>query len=107
LREVVGRWNDEADLAARAAKLRTDLALEALLVTRSEEGMTLSPPGARRRSRAGPRGVRRVRRRRHVIATLAVALAAGASLADAVRIANEAAGVVVGKLGTAVSIRRN
>ena len=37
-----------------------------------------------------------------MIATLAVSLAAGASLPDAVRIANEAAGVVVGKLGTAV-----
>ena len=37
-----------------------------------------------------------------VIATLGVVLAAGASLPDAVRIANEAAGVVVGKLGTAV-----
>ena len=37
-----------------------------------------------------------------VIATLGVLMAAGASLADAVRIANEAAGVVVGKLGTAV-----
>ena len=37
-----------------------------------------------------------------VIATLGVLMAAGAPLADAVRIANVAAGVVVGKLGTAV-----
>ena len=37
-----------------------------------------------------------------VIATLGVLMGAGAPLADAVRIANEAAGVVVGKLGTAV-----
>src|SRR5204862_7025044 len=41
LREVIGRWRDERDLARRAAKLRRELALEALLVTRSEEGMTL------------------------------------------------------------------
>ena len=41
LREVVGRWKSEADLESRAQKLRQDLRLEALLLTRSEEGMTL------------------------------------------------------------------
>jgi len=103
LREVVGRWNDEADLAARAAKLRTDLALEALLVTRSEEGMTLFTARGAETIPAQAREVYDVSGAGDtVIATLAVALAAGASLADAVRIANEAAGVVVGKLGTAV-----
>jgi bifunctional ADP-heptose synthase (sugar kinase/adenylyltransferase) len=40
-----------------------------------------------------------------VIATLAVMLASGANLSDAVRIANHAAGVVVGKLGTAMVSR--
>ena len=41
LREVVGRWTSEADLAARVEKLRGELGLDAMLVTRSEEGMTL------------------------------------------------------------------
>ncbi|MFM6921840.1 MAG: PfkB family carbohydrate kinase, partial [Polynucleobacter victoriensis] len=41
LRQVVGRWKDEADLTARAQALREQLKLEALLLTRSEEGMSL------------------------------------------------------------------
>src|SRR5207244_10881319 len=41
LREVVGRWRDEADLEQRAQKLRVELNLQALLLTRSEEGMSL------------------------------------------------------------------
>ena len=103
LREVVGRWKDEADLAVRAERLRSDLALEALLVTRSEEGMTLFTAQGAQTFPALAREVFDVSGAGDtVIATLGVALAAGASLPDAVRIANEAAGVVVGKLGTAV-----
>ena len=103
LREVVGRWKDEADLAERAAKLRADLDLEALLVTRSEEGMTLFTAEGAQTIPAQAREVYDVSGAGDtVIATLAVAIAAGATLPDAVRIANEAAGVVVGKLGTAV-----
>jgi len=103
LREVVGRWKDEADLAARAGKLRADLDLEALLVTRSEEGMTLFTAQGAQTIPAQAREVYDVSGAGDtVIATLAVAIAAGATLPDAVRIANEAAGVVVGKLGTAV-----
>jgi rfaE bifunctional protein kinase chain/domain len=103
LREVVGRWKDEADLTARAQKLRADLALEALLVTRSEEGMTLFSAQGVETIPAQAREVYDVSGAGDtVIATLGVMLAAGASLADAVRVANEAAGIVVGKLGTAV-----
>ncbi len=40
-REVVGTWKNEADFVARAQKLREELEVGALLVTRSEEGMTL------------------------------------------------------------------
>ena len=40
-RQVAGRWRDEADLERRAQALRRDLELGALLVTRSEEGMSL------------------------------------------------------------------
>jgi len=103
LREVVGRWKDEADLAARAGKLRADLDLEALLVTRSEEGMTLFTAQGAQTIPAQAREVYDVSGAGDtVIATLGVMLAAGASLPDAVGVANEAAGVVVGKLGTAV-----
>jgi len=103
LREVIGRWKDEADLTARAQKLRADLALEALLVTRSEEGMTLFTAEGAQTIPAQAREVYDVSGAGDtVIATLGVMLAAGASLPDAVGVANEAAGVVVGKLGTAV-----
>ena len=102
LREVVGRWRDEADLTARAQDLREQLRIDALLLTRSEEGMTLftadgawSIPAVAREvfdvSGAGDT----------VIAVLAVMLAAGMPLRDAVSAANRAGGIVVGKLGTA------
>ena len=102
-RQVAGRWRDEADLTARAEALRRDLALDALLVTRSEEGMSLYTGGGALTIPAQAREVYDVSGAGDtVIATLGVLLAAGAPLPDAVRIANEAAGVVVGKLGTAV-----
>lgn len=101
-REVAGSWKDEADLNARAEKLRTGLGLDALLVTRSEDGMSLfrekdilhEPTQSREVFDVSGAGDT-------VIATLAVMLAAGAELPDAMHIANRAAGIVVGKLGTA------
>ncbi len=103
LREVVGRWKDEADLAHRAERLRAELGLEALLVTRSEEGMTLFRSGSVMHDPARAREVFDVSGAGDtVIATLAVMLAAGMEMMEAVRVANHAAGIVVGKLGTAV-----
>jgi D-glycero-beta-D-manno-heptose-7-phosphate kinase len=105
LKEVVGRWPSEEALEAKARKLRGDLGLEALLVTRSEEGMTLfadethhQPALAREVFDVSGAGDT-------VIATLAVMIAAGADWAEAIRVANIAAGIVVGKLGTAVVSR--
>ncbi len=104
LRAVVGRWHDEADLTRRAQALRNELALEALLVTRSEEGMTLYSDAGVLTVPAQAREVFDVSGAGDtVIAVLGTLLAAGAPLADAVRIANHAASVVVGKLGTAVA----
>jgi rfaE bifunctional protein kinase chain/domain len=104
LREVVGAWKDEADLAARAERLREDLQLGALLVTRSEQGMTLFQPGAVMHVPALAREVYDVSGAGDtVIAAIAVMLAAGVALPEAVKVANRAAGVVVGKLGTAVA----
>jgi rfaE bifunctional protein kinase chain/domain len=51
LRAVVGRWHDDSELAYKAEALRSDLGLEALLVTRSEEGMSLFHAAGRSMSR--------------------------------------------------------
>lgn len=105
-REVAGRWKNEDELRAKAEKLRRDLDLDALLVTRSEEGMTLFRAGSVLHEPTQAREVYDVSGAGDtVIGTLALMLAAGFSLEDAVHIANRAAGIVVGKLGTAVVTR--
>ncbi|MFC4158834.1 D-glycero-beta-D-manno-heptose-7-phosphate kinase [Chitinimonas lacunae] len=104
LRQVVGRWADEAELERKAQTLRGELGLSALLVTRSEEGMSLYrdsgvfhvPTVAREVFDVSGAGDT-------VIATLAAMLAAGQPLEFATDWANRAAGIVVGKLGTAVA----
>lgn len=102
LRQVVGRWRDESDLAQRALRLRQELDLDALLVTRSEEGMTLFRADGVTHEATRAREVFDVSGAGDtVIATLAVMLASGADLVTAMRISNHAAGIVVGKLGTA------
>jgi rfaE bifunctional protein kinase chain/domain len=106
LREVVGRWTDEKDLRARAQALRAKLGLEALLLTRGEEGMTLYTQRSPLAIKAEAREVFDVTGAGDtVISALAVMLGAGASLENAVRAANRAAGIVVGKLGTATVSR--
>jgi rfaE bifunctional protein kinase chain/domain len=105
-REVAGNWKTEEDLADRAEKLRAELQLDALLVTRSEEGMSLYRHGQVLHEPAQTREVFDVSGAGDtVIATMAVMLASGAEIGDAMRIANRAAGIVVGKLGTAVVSR--
>ena len=54
-REVAGTWKNEADLTARAQRLRRELGVKAVLVTRSEEGMTLYQAGERLHWRFGTR----------------------------------------------------
>jgi rfaE bifunctional protein kinase chain/domain len=106
LREVIGRWTSEADLAARAEKLRSELALDALLVTRSEEGMSLFRAGGAFHEPARALEVYDVSGAGDtVIATLAAMLAVSSAWEDAVHVANLAGGIVVGKLGTAVVTR--
>ncbi len=103
LQQVIGSWHDEAELTAKVAQLCRELHLSALLLTRSEEGMSLfTEEGAwhiptRAREVYDVSGAGDT-----VVATLGVFLAAGASLREAVYFANEAAGIVVGKFGTAV-----
>jgi len=104
--DVAGSWSSEDELNSKAEKLRNELQLEALLVTRSEEGMSLFRSGSVLHEPTQAREVFDVSGAGDtVIATLAVMLASGAELGDAVRIANRAAGIVVGKLGTAVVSR--
>ena len=105
-REVAGTWKSENELAVKAEKLRTELQLEALLLTRSEEGMSLYRANEVLHEPTQTREVFDVSGAGDtVIATIAVMLASGADLPTAVRIANRAAGIVVGKLGTAVVSR--
>ncbi|MDB5860059.1 MAG: ADP-heptose synthase-like protein [Ramlibacter sp.] len=102
LQDVVGRWSSEEELRAKAQNLRASLDLGALLVTRSEEGMTLYDAQGDFTVKAQAREVFDVTGAGDtVIATLAAMAAAGLSLRDAVPIANKAGGIVVGKFGTA------
>ncbi|MGB3288046.1 MAG: D-glycero-beta-D-manno-heptose-7-phosphate kinase [Burkholderiaceae bacterium] len=103
MQEAVGRWKDEDDLERRAQALRTELGLEALLVTRSEQGMTLFTAEGRKHTDAHAHEVFDVSGAGDtVLAALAVTRAAGLPWFDAVSWANRAGGVVVGKLGTSV-----
>ena len=102
LEHVIGPWNSETELRTKTHNLRSALNLQALLVTRSEEGMTLFDVQGELHVPTVAREVFDVTGAGDtVIATLATMAAAGLSLRDAVLIANRAAGIVVGKFGTA------
>ena len=102
LRQVVGAWKSEADLLERAQNLRAELDLQYLLLTRSEEGMTLFSDEGAMTVPAQAREVFDVSGAGDtVIAVLATLVAAGVPIPDAVATANRAGGIVVGKLGTA------
>jgi len=102
-REVAGRWSDQADFERRAQKLRAELDLAALIVTRSEEGMSLFTATESHHEPTRAREVFDVSGAGDtVIGVLALMVASGADLHAAMRVANHAAGIVVGKLGTAV-----
>ena len=102
LEQVVGTWSTETELHSKAHNLRTSLNLQALLLTRSEAGMTLFDEQGQLHIPAVAREVFDVTGAGDtVIATLAALTAAGMSLRDAVPIANQAGGIVVGKFGTA------
>ncbi|MBW1215127.1 D-beta-D-heptose 7-phosphate kinase/D-beta-D-heptose 1-phosphate adenosyltransferase [Pantoea allii] len=99
---VVGKCKTENEIVERGMQLIADCDLSALLVTRSENGMTLLQPGK------APLHLPTLAQEVFdvtgagdtVIGVLAAVLAAGDSLEEACFLANAAAGVVVGKLGT-------
>ena len=102
LAQITGPWRDEAQLAAQAQAMRRELKLEALLLTRSEEGMTLFDERGASHVPAEAREVFDVTGAGDtVIATLAALVGSGLGLRDAVPWANHAASLVVGKFGTA------
>jgi len=100
---VVGSCHNDEEVAEKGAALMKKLDLQALLITRSEKGMTLL------RQQHAP--LHQATRAQEVfdvtgagdtvISVLATALAAGEGLESAVAVSNLAAGIVVGKLGTA------
>jgi rfaE bifunctional protein kinase chain/domain len=102
LSQVIGGWNSEEQLQTRAQALRESLRLDSLLLTRSEEGMSLFDAAGQTRVAAQAREVFDVTGAGDtVIAMMAAMLACGLSLREALPIANRAAGLVVGKFGTA------
>ncbi len=103
LQQAVGRWRDDDDLVVRVDALRAELEIDALLLTRSEEGMSLFSADGVTHEPARAREVFDVSGAGDtVIATFAVMLASGATREQAMHLANLAASIVVGKLGTAV-----
>ena len=106
LRRIVGSWKSEEQLLEKAQALRTELGLDALLLTRSEEGMSLYTEQQVLHVHADAREVFDVSGAGDtVIATMAAMLGAGAPLDVALATANRAGGIVVGKLGTATVTR--
>ncbi|MFL6708081.1 MAG: D-glycero-beta-D-manno-heptose-7-phosphate kinase [Massilia sp.] len=106
LKRIVGSWHSEEQLTSKAQKLRVELGLDALLLTRSEEGMSLYTADEILHMHAAAREVFDVSGAGDtVIATMAAMLGAGMPMADALIAANRAGGIVVGKLGTATVTR--
>ena len=102
LQQVIGSWRDEAELQAKVEQLRLALDLQAVLLTRSEEGMTLFDAQGSLHVSAQAREVFDVTGAGDtVIATMAALVAAGCTLRQALPFANRAGGLVVGKFGTA------
>jgi rfaE bifunctional protein kinase chain/domain len=102
LAQVIGTWGSEEQLQERAESLRKAQGLEALVLTRSEEGMSLFDAEGHVQVPAQAREVFDVTGAGDtVIATLAAMLGAGLSMREAMPIANRAGSIVVGKFGTA------
>jgi rfaE bifunctional protein kinase chain/domain len=102
LQQVIGVWQNESELQTKVQNLRESLKLQAILLTRSEEGMTLFDAQGHAHVSAQAREVFDVTGAGDtVIATMAALVAAGFSLREALPFANRAGGVVVGKFGTA------
>ena len=104
LQVAIGGWKDETELLEKAQNLRTQLKLKAVLLTRSDEGMTLfDAEGALHVCTQALEVFDVTGAGDTVIATLATLVAAGMTLRQAMPYANKAGGIVVGKFGTATA----
>ena len=102
LQHVIGHWQSEIELQTKCENLRRELELDAVLLTRAEEGMTLFDAQGHLHVQAQAREVFDVTGAGDtVIATMAAMLAAGLQMRQALPLANRAGGLVVGKFGTA------
>ena len=102
LADVVGKWTNEEQLTEHAQNLRNSLNIKYLLLTRSEEGMTLFSDSGKLTIPTEAKEVYDVSGAGDtVIASLSAAFCAGFSIEDSIVFANVAAGIVVGKVGTA------
>lgn len=102
LAQVIGPWSSEAELEERAQALRAEIDVDALLLTRSQEGMSLFDAHGHLHVPSQAREVYDVTGAGDtVIACVSAMLACGVGLREAVPIANIAGGIVVGKFGTA------
>ena len=102
LAQVIGAWKTEAQLEEQVQRLRQSNRFDGVLLTRSEEGMSLFDGAGHLQVPAQAREVFDVTGAGDtVIATLAAMLACGMSLREAMPVANRAGGIVVGKFGTA------
>lgn len=101
MRDATGNWNNEQELLNKATELKQQLNLNYLLVTRSEEGMTLFADQAYNYPTFAQEVFDVSGAGDTVIGTLGLMLANNASIREAVEVANFAAGIVVAKLGTA------
>jgi rfaE bifunctional protein kinase chain/domain len=102
LTQVIGGWMDESQLLRRAQALRESLNVDTLVLTRSEEGMSLYDAAGHVNIEGQPREVFDVTGAGDtVIATFAALLAAGLTAREALPAANRAGGLVVEKFGTA------
>ena len=102
MRDMVGGWHSELELSIKANNLRQDAGIGAILLTRAADGMTLYANPTALHIHAKARAIYDVTGAGDtVMAALAVMLWQGRPLIEAATIANYAAGVVVGKFGTA------
>ncbi|MEP6739675.1 MAG: D-glycero-beta-D-manno-heptose-7-phosphate kinase [Caldimonas sp.] len=102
LANVIGVWPNDAVLDERTQRLRGELGVDGIVLTRSEEGMSLFDASGHAQVPAAAREVFDVTGAGDtVIAALAAMLACGLTLREAMPIANRAGGIVVGKFGTA------
>lgn len=106
-RAAFGGWGSEGELERKMQQARTDHGIDAILLTRASAGMTLYDEWGAHHVPAQAREVYDVTGAGDTaIAALAVAIHDGLELLDAVRAANRAAGVAVGRFGTAVVSRK-